>query len=84
MYVYRLPKISQIKMNDQIEQSIQVVMMAGICNLTTKFNHKNATEVKYIRNENYIEVIRLEISNLYHNMQKIKFTLRLHVLLQLT
>ena len=47
-------------------------MMAGICNLTTKFNHKNATEVKYIRDENNIEIIKLDISNLYHNMQKNK------------
>ena len=63
--------IRKIKsINVHIEQNIQIVMMAGICSLTEKFKHINGTEVKYIRDTNNIELIKQDISNLYHNMQK--------------
>ena len=56
--------------NVHVQQNINVVMMAGICNFTEKFHHENGTEVKYIRDENNLQAIKLEVSQLYCNMKK--------------
>lgn len=66
-----------ITQNTQENQNICVTIAAGICNLTTKINNTNGTEVVYFSSQENVDQVISFIKDTYESMNSDSVSLRL-------